>query len=254
VKWLKWLRWLQQYRLLAVIFALGSFVGGREYMVSRAQPTGGPGGCEASAASCFAIRSSALATRDPAFWSRHARMVEVVAGLNPDDPDTGFLHGMEALAAGDEAEFVQQFEKAIAAGVKHNHLLLQYYAQYLLDRGADWRLVNEAVNRWRENHPFSPETISLNLSAGPRSSSDASALRQALAGVRWIADARLERYSENGMERWRLRLSFRPGRTVDMREAVAAMTVLSIPEEQRPLYEVTCQTLQDCRATRLIER
>lgn len=166
-------------------------------------------------------------------------------------PDTEFLRGMEALAAGDEAEFVRQFEDAIASGARHNHLLLQYYAQYLLDRGADWQRVNDAVNMWRANHQFSTETLSLSLSSGPRTRSDEVALRDALARIPWIADARLERSNEDGSERWRLLLSFRPGRTVDVRQAVAAVTLLSIPESQRSLFEVTCRTLQDCTATRI---
>jgi hypothetical protein len=242
--------WLQRYRLLIVIFTLGVLVGLREYMLSRSGvPTGGPTACEASAASCFSIRSSNLASRDPRFWSRHARLVDVVSRLNPDDPDTKFLKGMEALAEGDEAEFARQFDEAIAAGVKHNYLLLQYYAQYLLERGADWERVNRAVNHWRENHPFSRETIALNLSAGPRTPDDEEALRRALQRIPWLADYHLER--DVADEQWRLHLMFRPGRRVDMRDAVAAVTVLSIPAEQRQLYEVTCRTLQDCTANRI---
>jgi hypothetical protein len=240
--------WLQRYRLLVVIFTIGVLVGLREYMVARRAPIGGPAACEASAASCFSIRSSSLATGDPDFWSRHARMVEVMTQLNPDDPDTKFVRGMEALAAGDEAEFTRRFEEAIAAGVKHNHLLLQYYAQYLLQTGADWERVNQAVNRWRENHPFSRETIYLNVAAGPRTPGDETDLRDALHRIRWLADYRLER--ESGGEQWRLHLAFRPGRRVDIRQAVAGVTVLSIPAAQRHLYEVTCRTLQDCTATR----
>jgi hypothetical protein len=244
--------WLQRYRLLVVIFTIGVLVGLREYMLARSgAATGGPAACEASAASCFSIPSSSLATRDPDFWSRHARMVNVVAQLNPDDPDTKFLKGMEALAAGDEAAFARSFDDAIAAGVKHNHLLLQYYAQYLLESGADWERVNQAVNHWRENHPFSRETISLSMAAGPRTPADEAALRTALGRVPWLADYRLERDSAGGTEQWRLYLLFRPGRRIDMRQAVAAVTTLSIPAAQRHLYEVTCRTLQDCTANRI---
>ncbi len=244
------MRWIQRYRVLVVIYAIGLVVGIREFVMSRSQPTGGPAGCEASAASCFSIRSSALATTDPDFWHQHSRMVEVVAALNPDDPDTEFLRGMEALAAGDPEEFARRVEEAVEAGVKHNHYLLQYHAQYLLDRGADWQRVNEAVNRWRRNHQFSSEPLTLDLSAGPRTSSDEVALRDALARVPWIEDARLERSTDGDIQRWRLLLFFRPGRTIDMREAIAAVTVLSIPPDQRHLYEVTCSTLEDCTATR----
>jgi hypothetical protein len=176
-------------------------------------------------------------------------MTEVVAAINPDDPNTDFLQGIQALAEGDEAEFIRRFEAALASGAKHNHLLLQYYAQSLLDRGADWRLVNQAVNRWRENHPSSPEKLVLQMSAGPRSSADSLALRESLASVDWVSEAALESYPEGGSERWRLRLGFRPGREVDVRDAIAAATILAIPPEQRARYQVTCETLEDCSAT-----
>jgi hypothetical protein len=210
----------------------------------------GTGACEASAASCFSIEALTVPTSDSVFWSRHARMTEVVAAVNPDDPNTDFLRGIQALSQGDDAEFVRRFERALAAGMKHNHLLLQYYAQSLLDRGADWRLVNQAVNRWRENHPFSGETLILQLGEGPRTAADSLALSQSLSGVSWISQATLEAYSEDAADRWRLHLAFRPGRPVDVREAVAAATILAIPEDQRPYYQVTCETLQDCSATR----
>ena len=244
--------WLQRYRLLVVIFTIGLVVGVREYMVTRSGATSrGPAACEASAASCFSIPSSSLATRDPAFWSRHAHMVRAVAELNPDDPDTEFLRGMQALAAGDQAEFTRLFEQAIAAGVKHNFLLLQFYAQYLLDSGADWERVNRAVNRWRENHPFSREPISLGLGTGPETPADEAALATALRRIPWLSDFRLVRERGAGNYEWRLHLLFRPGRSVDMRQAVAAVTVLSIPAAHRHLYEVTCRTLVDCTAQRI---
>lgn len=177
-------------------------------------------------------------------------MTDVVARLNPDDPDTDFLKAMQSLAGGDEDEFFRLLEEAVAADIKHNDMLLQFYAQYLLAREADWRLVNLAVNRWRENHPSSAETISLQLTTGPRTPSERAVLQDALAPVPWIADWRLESYTVDGDERWRVLLMFRPGETVDMRQAIAAVTVLSLTEEQRSLYEVTCPTLQDCTLTR----
>ncbi len=241
--------WLQRYRLLIVIYTVGLAVGIREYVVSREGGTvGGAGACEASAASCFSIRSSALATPDAEFWRQHARMVEVVAAVNPDDPDTEFLKGMEALSAGNEDEFKRRFEAAVAAGVKHNHFLLQFYAQYLLDRGGNWQEVNDAINRWRQNHQLSRETLGLNLSAGPTSPADEADLQAALSRVPWLQDYRLERSTANGAEQWRLLMAFRAGRQVDIRDAVAAVTTLAIPPDQRPLLEVTCRTLIDCTA------
>lgn len=239
--------WFQRYRLLVVIYALGILVGTREYLVSRTRGSiGGPSGCQASAASCFSIYARPDPNRDSIFWSQHADMTEVVARLNPDDPDTDFLKAMQSLAVGDEDEFFRLLEEAVAADIKHNDILLQFYAQYLLGREADWRLVNLAVNRWRENHPFSPETISLQLTTGPRTRSELAALQTALAQVPWIANWELESYTVDGDERSRLLLMFHPGETVDMRQAIAAVTVLSLTEEQRSLYRVTCATLQDC--------
>ena len=125
-------------------------------------------------------------------------------------------------------------------------MLLQYYAQSLLDQNADWQVVNSAVTRWRQNHPLSSERLRLYLAAGPQSPSDTGALMRALEGVAWIEDATLDRDVQNGGERWSLQLAFRPGRPIDIREAVAAASVLSLTEDQRRRYVVTCQTLQDC--------
>ena len=243
--------WFQRYRLLVVIYAIAILVGTREYLVSRTRGSlGGLGGCQASAASCFSISATPDATSDSAFWSQHSDMTNVVARLNPDDPDTDFLKAMQSLADGDEDEFFRLLEEAVAADIKHNDVLLEFYAQYLLARGADWRRVNLAVNRWRENHPSSAGTISLQLATGPRTPSERAVLQDALAPVPWIAAWQLESYTVNGDERWRVLLMFRPGETVDMRQAIAAVTVLSLTEEQRSLYEVTCATMQDCTLTR----
>ena len=247
--------WFQRYRLLVVIYVIAILVGTREYLVSRTRGSlGGLGGCQASAASCFSISATPDATSDSAFWSQHADMTDVVARLNPDDPDTDFLKAMQSLADGDEDEFFRLLEEALAADIKHNDVLLEFYAQYLLARGADWRPVNRAVNRWRENHPSSAGTISLQLATGPRTPSERAVLQDALAPVPWIAAWQLESYTVNGDERWRVLLMFRPGETVDMRQAIAAVTVLSLTEEQRSLYEVTCSTLQDCTLTRRLAR
>jgi hypothetical protein len=242
--------WLRRYRMLLIAYGILLVVGTREFLLARDGQVGGAGACEASAASCFSIRSLSVPASDSAFWSLHGRMTEVVAMVNPDDPNTDFLLGIQALSAGDEAEFIRRFENALASGAKHNHLLLQYYAQSLLDRGSDWRRVNQAVNRWRENHPTSPERLILQLGDGPRTAADSAALRDGLASVPWVEEATVESYGQVGAEGWRLHIALRPARPVDVRQAVAAATVLSIPADQRPFYVVTCETLQDCSATR----
>jgi hypothetical protein len=74
----------------------------------------------------------------------------------------------------------------------------------------------------------------------------------ALHGVPWIADASLERTAQGGGEQWSLQLAFHPGRPIDVREAVAAATMLSLTAEQRREYVVRCQTLQDCTIRRRV--
>ena len=119
-------------------------------------------------------------------------MTEVVAQVNPDDPDTEFLAGVQSIVRGDGSDFVDHFEEALQDDVKHNEFLLRDYAQHLVASGADWRRINEAVNRWRENYPFSDETLTLELGTGPRTQADVSILHRELRAVPWIGDVQLE--------------------------------------------------------------
>ena len=212
----------QSYRILLVIYGVGIAVGVREFYLSR--------------------------QGDPVDWAsdRWAEMTEVVREVNPDDPDTDFLEGVQSIVRGNEGDFVTHFEDALEAGVKHNEFLLRDYAQHLLVSGADWRTINVAVNRWRENHPFSNETLTLELGTGPRSQADVSVLNRELRGVPWIGDAEMEPYEVDGRRAWRVHITFRPPRHVDVREAVAAVSILSVPEADRGRLAVTCQTLIDC--------
>src|SRR5262245_56900529 len=117
--------------MLVVAYGVALVVGGREFLIGREGGILGAGGCEASAASCFAVQSASVPASDSAYWSRNARMLEVLEVVNPGEPDTEFLAGAQALSEGDEAAFIQHFERALASGAKHNHMLLQYYAQSL---------------------------------------------------------------------------------------------------------------------------
>ena len=79
-----------------------------------------------------------------------------------------------------------------------------------------------------------------------RGAADEAALRREFGAVDWVGGARPEPYSQDGQERWRVLLTFRPPLEVDMREAIAAVSILSIPESDRQRLKVTCATLQDC--------
>ena len=137
--------WHRRYRMLIGIYAIALLVGIREYVVSRSQ---GPVDLQSEK------------------WSE---MTDVVAGINPGNPDTEFLEAIQAMQGGDEEEFVRRMEEALASGVKHNDLMMRAYTQHLLNTGGDYRLINFAANRWRDNHPFSEQTIWLSLAAGPTS-------------------------------------------------------------------------------------
>lgn len=244
------IRWYRRYRLLVVVYGVALLVGIREYR--NAQGRDSPdwlSGCQYSAASCVAEPVRGGLDEDSVFWNRHARLTELVSRINPDDPDTRFLQAMDALGRRDEAEFTRLLEEALASGAKHNDMLLNAHVQYLLDSGADWREVNRAVNRWRRNHPTSTETVSLRLGEGPSTRAEAELLHRELERVSWIGSSGLERVPGEDGDRFRVHLSFVPGREVDVREAVAAVTVLSLPEEARSQYDVTCETLTDCTAS-----
>ena len=117
-------------------------------------------------------------------------MAEIVSRMNPADADTEYLKALEALNAGDEEGFVEHMEVALLdKDVKHNDVLLQAYAQHLFSTGADYRRVNEWLNRWRTNHPASAETFEIALGAGPSTTADQNALRRELEAVAAAATA-----------------------------------------------------------------
>lgn len=223
--------WLRRWWLFLGIYALATAVAVREYAVARSRPP--------------------VAWPSPD-WSR---MVDAVAQINPDKADTYWLESMEARAEGDLDAFVLLLEKALASDVKHNEYVLQDYTQLMLDRGADYRIINQAANRWRENYAFSARTLVMLLGAPPRTPSEAAAFNEAMARISWIGGWRVGPYkatrepsrAARDSAQWQLELAFRPGRTIDIRQAVEAVTVLSLTEEQRAQYDVTCLTLTDCR-------
>jgi hypothetical protein len=218
--------WYRRFRMLIGIYLIGLAVGVREYWIAEHTPA-----------------VDMLSDE----W---AEMSEVVASVNPDDPDTEFLASIQAMREGDATEFMRLMEEALASGVKHNDLLMQTYAQQLLVTGADYRRVNFAINSWRKNHPSSSETIWIPLAIPPTNPAETAALHRALAEVPWIAQGELETVTQGSNTSVRVHLSFRPPHEVDIREAVAAVTTLSLSEEERRRFRVRCITLTDCDVVR----
>lgn len=214
--------WYRRFRMLIGIYLLALAVGAREYVHSRRDPP------------------VDMLSDD---W---ARMTEVVEAINPDEPDTEFLESIQALRAGDPERYLRYMESAVASGVKHNDILLQTYAQQLLNQGADYRRVNLALNNWRRNYPASAETIWLPLAVAPRDAAESAALHDAFREVPWVAQEELETVRDGARTTVRVHLSFRPPHPVDIREAVAAVSVLSLSPEERRRFRVRCLTLIDC--------
>jgi hypothetical protein len=216
--------WYRRFRMLIGIYLIAIAVGVREYVLVG--PDGPP---------------NMLSDE----W---ARMTEVVEAVNPDDPDTEFLASIQALRTGQNDEFVRLMETALASGVKHNDILMRTYAQQLLAQGVDYRRINLALNLWRKNHPSSAETIWLPLAVAPRDASEMLALHAALAEVPWIAGGETETVTLGSGTQIRVNLAFRPPHEVDIRDAVAAVSVLGLTEEERRRFRVRCLTLIDCNA------
>jgi len=214
--------WYRRFRMLIGIYLVGLLVGVREYVISRNTPP-----------------VDMLSDE----WDR---MSSVVSEVNPGDPDSEFLMSIQALRKGDPEAFMEHMEAALAAGVKHNDVLMQSYAQQLLIQGVDYRRANFALNEWRRNHPSSAQFIWLPLGVPPRDAADSAALRLALSEVPWIADFDLVNEDLAGRAEVRVNIYFRPPHEVDIREAVAAVSVLSLTSEERSRYRVRCLTMIDC--------
>ena len=131
--------WWKRYRIILLAYTAALGLGVREVLVTR--------------------------DKDPFGWlsPEGQDLMGVLTQVNPTDPETDFLEGMRALSAGDAEEYFRRMDQAFAANIKHNEMFLRSYAQSLLDNGADWAQVNRAVNRWRQNFPFSGEALSLYL-------------------------------------------------------------------------------------------
>ncbi|MCY3704573.1 MAG: hypothetical protein OXH08_03600 [Gammaproteobacteria bacterium] len=192
--------WYQKYRLLLVIYGICLIVGGREWWLSRG-------------------------SEPPGWFTQEGRaLAEVLVRVTPDEADTEFIQGMQSLASGDVAEYERFLEEALARNPKHNDMLLRFHAQHLIDTGVDWVTVNQALNRWRTNHPFDVETINYYIDAGPETDFQLAALEDALMRVRWIERTWLEPIAaEDGTRPWRIVIDFTDGAVVDIRDVDRAV-------------------------------
>ena len=193
--------WYQKYRILLVIYGLCLVVGGREWWLSRG-------------------------SEPPGWFTEEGRaLTEVLVRATPDEADTELLQGMQSLAAGDVEAYERFLEEALAQNPKHNDMLLRFHAQHLIDTGADWVTVNQALNRWRINHPFDVETVNYYIDAGPETNLQFAALEDALLRVRWIERVWLEPIAaERGMQPWRIVIDFTDGAVVDIRDVDRAVS------------------------------
>ncbi len=193
--------WHRKYRLLLVIYGVCLLVGGREWWLARgAEP--------------------------PGWFSDEGRaLTEVLVQATPEEADTEFLRGMQALAAGDVDAYERLLEEALERAPKHNDMLLRFHAQHLIDTGADWVDVNLALNRWRINHPFDVEPVNYYIEPGPETDLQVAALEDALLRVRWIERVWLEPIAgEGGARPWRIVIDFRDGAVVDIRDLTRAVS------------------------------
>ncbi len=192
--------WHRKYRLLLVIYGACLIVGGREWWLSR--------GSEA-----------------PGWFSAEGReLTDVLVRVNPDEPDTEFLQGMQSLASGDVEAYERFLEEALERSPKHNDMLLRFHAQHLVDTGADWTRINQALNRWRINHPFDAETLNYYIDAGPETDLELAALEDALLRVRWIERVWLEPIAAaDGTRPWRIVIDFADGAVADIRDLTQAV-------------------------------
>lgn len=188
-------------------------------------------------------RSGAVVEPDSEEWSR---MAEVISRINPADADTEYLAAMEALRVGDSDAFIEHMEAALDKDVKHNDILLRTYAQHLFTTNADYRVVNDALTRWRVNHPASGDAFEIPIASGPTDPASERALRRELDTVDWILRHELQSPEDEGSG-WRVLVYIRPATEIDIREAVAAVSILALPPEMRGDFRVTCLTLEDCR-------
>lgn len=159
-------------------------------------------------------------------------LLDMLSRLNPNDPDVHYLQAMHAQAEGNRQEFSRLLEGVLASDIKHNEIMLRFHANYLLTSLAEPQEssraavddINAALNRWRRNFPFSQEEAVVPLEPGPETARQAMALENELERITWMADSRLERVvDQRGIGHWRVRVLFRRGRDIDIRDVMVAL-------------------------------
>ena len=71
-------------------------------------------------------------------------------------------------------------------------------------------------------------------------------MHEALGAIPWVAGSQLESFVVEDQPRWQMSLTFRPGKTVDVRQAIEAVTLVSLAPNDRERFRVQCSTLVDC--------
>lgn len=215
--------WYRRFRMLIGIYALALILGGREFVLARAEGGVDQGSDE---------------------WSE---MVEVVASINPEDADTDYLLAMEAKQQGDLDGYMLHMETALAKDVKHNNALLAEYAHQLIRMQAPFEDIDRALNSWRENHQLSFEILELPLGAGPRDQVDRGALLRELDGIDWIYNYQLREPSAE-VPVWVILTQFEPAVEASIRDLIEAISILSVRPEDRGRLRVRCTSFEECRA------
>ncbi|MDG2281685.1 MAG: hypothetical protein P8L45_01125 [Longimicrobiales bacterium] len=215
--------WYRRFRMLFIVYLLGLFFGGREFLIARSGTEVDPGSEE---------------------WSR---MAEVIAELNPADADTDFLLAMEALQEGDEVGYIEHMETALGKGVKHNNFLLAEYAHHLIRIQAPFENIDVALNTWRKNHQLSFEIVTLPLGRGPSSQQDYDAIRRELDALDWIYKWELQEPAAEASQ-WLLLFQFEPAKEAVIRDVTEAISILGLPPEVRSRLRVRCTSWTDCQS------
>lgn len=189
----------KRHRILILVYSIGIAFGVREYLVTRDKP--------------------------PFEWLTPEGQVlaDMLAELNPDDPETQYLQAMNVLAEGDRTEFERRMEGVLASDMKHNEEMLRFYAEYLIATGAEREEINAALNEWIGNFPFTRESITLRLARGPQTAPQAEAFERFVADIPWVADRRLGRIVQGEEAQWVLELLFHRGHPIDIRDVSDAL-------------------------------